>query len=261
MKLEIKNAAFSYKNDRRIFEDVSFEVNSGDVVAILGPNGAGKTTLLKCILGILKLEEGEALLDGKDIRKIPERELFKKVSYVPQAKNTTAGYTVLDTVLIGLAAELSVFKSPGEAEVERAKEALRELGIEHLIDKHCNRISGGELQMVLIARALISNPEVLILDEPESNLDFRNQLIVLDTLTKLSKRGIACIFNTHYPSHALQRANKAIILSEGHTVCGEVDSTITAEAIEKAFSVKATINEYNDGVTSVKTVVPLSVIK
>ena len=147
MKLEIKNAAFSYKNDRRIVEDVSFEVNSGDVVAILGPNGAGKTTLLKCILGILKLEEGEALLDGKDIRKIPERELFRRVSYVPQAKNTTAGYTVLDTVLIGLAAELSVFKSPGEAEAERAKAVLRELGIEHLIDKHCNRISGGELQM------------------------------------------------------------------------------------------------------------------
>jgi len=261
MRLEIKNAAFSYKNDRKIFEDVEFTVDSGDVVAILGPNGAGKTTLLKCILGILKLEAGEALLDGKDIRKIPERELFRRVSYVPQAKNTTAAYTVLDTVLIGLASELSVFKAPGDAEVKRAREVLRELGIEHLIDKQCNRISGGELQMVLIARALISNPEVLILDEPESNLDFRNQLIVLDTLTKLSKRGIACIFNTHYPSHALQRANKAIILSSGHTVCGDVDSTITAEAIEKAFNVKATINEYDDGETRVRTVVPLSVIK
>ncbi|MBQ1870687.1 MAG: ABC transporter ATP-binding protein [Lachnospiraceae bacterium] len=261
MRFEVKNASFSYKNDRKIFEDVNFSVDSGDIVAILGPNGAGKTTLLKCILGILKLESGEALLDGKDVRRMPERELFKRVSYVPQAKNTTAAYTVRDTVLIGLAAELSVFKSPGEAEEERARAVLRELNIEHLIDKKCNKISGGELQMVLIARALISEPEVLILDEPESNLDFRNQLIVLDTLTKLSKRGIACIFNTHYPSHALQRANKAIILSEGHTVCGDCESTITAEAIEKAFNVKATINEYSDGENTIKTVVPISVIR
>ncbi|MCR5345013.1 MAG: ABC transporter ATP-binding protein [Lachnospiraceae bacterium] len=261
MRFEVKNASFSYKNDRKIFEDVNFSVDSGDIVAILGPNGAGKTTLLKCILGILKLESGEALLDGKDVRRMQERELFKRVSYVPQAKNTTAAYTVRDTVLIGLAAELSVFKSPGEAEEERVRKVLRELNIEHLIDKKCNKISGGELQMVLIARALISEPEVLILDEPESNLDFRNQLIVLDTLTKLSKRGIACIFNTHYPSHALQRANKAIILSEGHTVCGDCESTITAEAIEKAFNVKATINEYSDGGIIIKTVVPISVIR
>ncbi len=261
MRFEVKNASFSYKNDRKIFEDVNFSVDSGDIVAILGPNGAGKTTLLKCILGILKLESGEALLDGKDVRRMPERELFKRVSYVPQAKNTTAAYTVRDTVLIGLAAELSVFKSPGEAEEERVRKVLKELNIEHLIDKKCNKISGGELQMVLIARALISEPEVLILDEPESNLDFRNQLIVLDTLTKLSKRGIACIFNTHYPSHALQRANKAIILSEGHTVCGDCESTITAEAIEKAFNVKATINEYSDGGNTIKTVVPISVIR
>lgn len=261
MRFEVKNASFSYKNDRKIFEDVNFSVDSGDIVAILGPNGAGKTTLLKCILGILKLESGEALLDGKDVRRMPERELFKRVSYVPQAKNTTAAYTVRDTVLIGLAAELSIFKSPGEAEEERVRKVLRELNIEHLIDKKCNKISGGELQMVLIARALISEPEVLILDEPESNLDFRNQLIVLDTLTKLSKRGIACIFNTHYPSHALQRANKAIILSEGHTVCGDCESTITAEAIEKAFNVKATINEYSDSGNTIKTVVPISVIR
>ncbi|MBQ9341110.1 MAG: ABC transporter ATP-binding protein, partial [Lachnospiraceae bacterium] len=172
MRFEVKNASFSYKNDRKIFEDVNFSVDSGDIVAILGPNGAGKTTLLKCILGILKLESGEALLDGKDVRRMQERELFKRVSYVPQAKNTTAAYTVRDTVLIGLAAELSVFKSPGEAEEERVHKVLRELNIEHLIDKKCNKISGGELQMVLIARALISEPEVLILDEPESNLDF-----------------------------------------------------------------------------------------
>lgn len=260
MILKAENLTFAYKGGNNVFEDVSLTVENGDVLAILGPNGAGKTTLLKSILGILPVKSGSVTLDNVDVRKIPEKGLFKRISYVPQAKNTTASYSVLDTVLIGLAAELSVFKAPGEKEIARAKEVLDELNIGHLIDKRCNRISGGELQMVLIARALISDPEILILDEPESNLDFKNQLIVLDTLTRLSKRGIACIFNTHYPSHALQRANKAAILSNHHVLFGETEKTVTEERIEEAFGVKAVVDELEFEDKKIKSVIPIELI-
>ena len=262
MNLTVKNGSFYYTKGIQIFNDINFTVESGDILAILGPNGAGKTTMLRCITGMLKWRSGQSLLDGEPIHTMPMRKLWSKMAYVPQAKSVSSAYTVLETVLLGRSSHMNVFSAPKEEDIEKAKEALELLGISYLIDKKCSAISGGELQMVLIARALASEPQVLILDEPESNLDFKNQLVVLNAMTKLAERGMACIFNTHYPAHALQRANKSLILSRGGKyIFGSTPSVVTEENIRKAFGVEAIIGEIETPGNILKNVIPLQIAK
>lgn len=253
MLLSVENASFSYRaNLPPVFEDVSFSLREGEILAILGPNGAGKTTLLRCMTGMLRWTKGRTALDGVDIRRLNSRQLWSRLSYVPQARSSAAAYTGLETVLLGRTSRLSAFAEPGKKDVEKAEETLDALRISHLAGRLCTEMSGGEMQMLLIARALVSDPEVLILDEPESSLDFRNQLIILDAISSLAEKGIACVFNTHYPDHALSRANKSLILSGHRAVFGPTDSVLTEEAVERAFGVKAVIGEI--GSSGVRTV-------
>ncbi|MBQ4321087.1 MAG: ABC transporter ATP-binding protein, partial [Oscillospiraceae bacterium] len=187
MRFEVRNGSFRYpKSERQVLQNVSFAAEAGEVTAILGPNGAGKTTLLRCAMGLLKWNGGGSYLDGKDIRRLSYRELWQKVAYVPQARQASDAYTVEEMVLLGRSARIGRFSLPGKEDLAAAAAALERLGLSRYAARRCSELSGGELQMVLIARALASQPEVLILDEPESNLDFKNQLLVLDTMTSLA---------------------------------------------------------------------------
>ena len=208
MELTIENGCFSYRKGVPILEGLSLQASDGDVVAVLGPNGAGKTTFLKCLMGFLPWSQGKATLDGTDIREIPSRTLWQTVSYVPQSRTSLSPLTAREMILLGMTSRIGVFSSPRAEDTAYAERIAVELGIADLLDKKCTEMSGGERQMVLIARALASKPSLLILDEPESNLDFRNQMIVLDAISRLAASGMCCIFNTHYPDHALSRANK-----------------------------------------------------
>jgi len=257
MKLEVKNGTFYYKKNTHVLKDINLSLTDGDILAVLGANGAGKTTLLKCILGILLWKNGNTFLDGQNIKNISHYKIWTLVSYVPQAKNVVSSLCVIDYVLLGLSGQLGVFSSPDEKQYKQAFCILQELGIEKLKDKQCDEISGGELQMVLIAKSLISNPKILILDEPESNLDFRNQLIVLDTITKLSKKGLICIFNTHYPEHALQRSNKALLIYNTNGYFGNTNEIVTTSSIQKAFGVSSYIGSFETDNKCYKTVMPL----
>ena len=260
MILTVEQGSYFYKKDQKIFEDVCFSVSSGEILAILGPNGAGKTTMLRCITGMLNWKKGESRLDGENIRTMPERKLWQRMAYVPQAKSASSAYTAFETVLLGRSSHLNAFSLPKQEDVDKAREAMESLGIAHLAEKKCSAISGGELQMVLIARALASEPEILILDEPESNLDFKNQLIVLDTITKLAQKGMACIFNTHYPEHALQRSHKALLLSKGGDyLFGDTADVVTEANIQKAFGVQAVIGEVETPEKVLRSVTPLAV--
>ena len=260
MILTVEQGAFSYRKDQKIFENVNFSLSSGEILAILGPNGAGKTTMLRCITGMLNWKQGASKLDGINIRSIPERKLWQRMAYVPQAKAASSAYTAFETVLLGRSSHLNAFSVPKQEDMEKAREAMGTLGIAHLADKKCSAISGGELQMVLIARALASEPEILILDEPESNLDFKNQLIVLDTISKLAQKGMACIFNTHYPEHALQRSHKALLLSKGgEYIFGDTAAVVTEANIQKAFGVQAVIGEVETPEKVLRSVTPLAV--
>lgn len=259
MKLTVENGSFAYPKGPQIFSDISFEVNSGEILAILGPNGAGKTTMLRCMTGMLRWKSGRSLLDGENIRTMSASRQWKKMAYVPQARAASSSYTAFQTVLLGRSSRIGALSSPKQEDLEAARRAMERLGIEHLAEKSCAAVSGGELQMILIARALASEPELLILDEPESNLDFRNQLIVLDTVSRLAQEGMACVFNTHYPAHALQRADKSLILSKGGScVFGPTGKVITEENIRNAFGVNAMIGEIETPESTLRNVMPLS---
>lgn len=262
MKLTVENASFSYKKGVPVIRDMNFSAGSGELIAILGPNGAGKTTLLRCMMGFLTWNEGRCLIDGEDIRTMPSRKLWQRVSYVPQAKGAFASMTARDMILLGCTNRIGVFSVPGSAQRAQVETLAEQLGITGLLDKKCTEISGGELQMVLIARALAAKPELLILDEPESNLDFKNQLIVLDTMSRLAAEGMCCIFNTHYPTHALMRASKSLILRKGGTsIFGDTPAVLTEENIEKAFGVKAVIGEIETSGNIYYSILPLKLIE
>ena len=258
--LRIENGNFAYKSGPQILKDINIEVGPGEILAVLGPNGAGKTTLLRCMMDMLHWQSGRSLLDGEDIRSIPASKLWRRMAYVPQARSAAVSYTAFQTVLLGRSSRIGAFSAPSAEDMKIAESVMERLGISHLADKACYAISGGELQMVLIARAMAAEPEILVLDEPESNLDFKNQLIVLDAMTALAAEGVACIFNTHYPAHALQRAGKALMLSkDGRSIFGDTTSVVTEENIRHAFGVDALIGEVETPHNIMKNVVAVGI--
>ncbi|MEG2697859.1 MAG: ATP-binding cassette domain-containing protein [Ruthenibacterium sp.] len=260
MTLAVEHASFGYAKCGEILRDVTFTANAGDLVAVLGPNGSGKTTLLRCMMGFLRWTDGCSTLDGANIRTLPPRKLWQAMAYVPQARNVTAAYTAEEMVLLGRSSRLSALSQPAAQDFDAAHAVMETLHILPLRRKKCSEISGGELQMVLIARALAAQPRVLILDEPESNLDFKNQLLILETLSHLVSDGMTCIFNTHYPAHALQRANQSLLLSrDGHALFGDTSAIVTEQNIEQVFGVKAAIGEVETRGSILQSVVPISV--
>lgn len=261
MKIEVHQGSFGYPGYQPLFDDISFAVNPGEVLTILGPNGAGKTTLLKCITSMLSWNKGLTYLDGQDIAKMKPTDIWRRLSYVPQVQAAVFSYSVLDMVLMGRSAHLNWFSLPGKRDISIARSALRSVGITYLEKRVCSELSGGERQMVMIARALASEPGIIILDEPESHLDFRNQLIILDILENISReKGISCIINTHFPEHALRISDQTLILGKE---CGYVfDRTgevITEENLRKYFGVQARLLSYTDRGIDRKTVVAVAI--
>lgn len=259
---EVQNGCFGYGRGADILKQVRFTICNGDVLAILGPNGVGKTTLLKCMMGLLKWRDGGSFIDGTDIASLPPRKLWQKIAYVPQAKNSVFAFTTEEMVLMGRNAHIGAISQPAKEDYAKAEHAMELVGITHLRGKTCNRISGGELQMVLIARALVAEPSLLVLDEPESNLDFKNQLIILETIRKLAqKEGISCIFNTHYPTHALKVSNKALILAkDGRSVFGDTPVIVNCENMRDSFCVNVHISDIMVGELCYKSVIALNPI-
>lgn len=236
MKLEVRNGSFSYKPEESILEHINFSVSSGELMTILGKNGIGKTTLLKCMMGLLKWKEGEVLLDGMVMR---EQDAIRHIAYVPQAHKVSFPYRALDMVCMGRTKQMGFFAVPSEADKEKAMESLKEVGMEEYAGKECNAMSGGQLQLVFMARALVSKPEILILDEPESHLDFKNQCVILDLVEHLVKeKGMLCIMNTHYPEHALKRSHKTLLLGKGESVFGKTEEVLTSKTMEHFFDVR-----------------------
>lgn len=229
--ITVDNLSFSYGSGKLI-SDLSLSLMQGEILAVLGPNGVGKTTLLKILAGLLKKYSGKF-------------EIGKEVSYVPQIFSTGVNYTVYNMVLLGRAGHLGLFSSPGELDREKAYEALKKAGIEDLSERKFSEISGGEKQLTLIARALASGAEVLLLDEPTSDLDIKNQERMLELLSELSlKSGSTIIFSTHDPSHALAVSDRSIFLGKGGiSQCGATEEIITGENIKKFYSANVKVTK------------------
>lgn len=242
MIFSVERGSFHYPGGKELLKEISFSARSGEILAILGPNGVGKTTLLRCMLGLLPWSSGASLLDGQPIRRLEGRSLWRRAAYVPQTGEGGAARTVLEQTLLGRASRLGVFSQPGEADRQAAWRALERLGLEELADRPLDKLSGGQRRMAAIARALAGEPELLVLDEPEANLDLKNQLLVLETLKKLATEGMAVILNTHDPSYALEYAQKALLLAPGgaYTV-GNTAETITGQRLTEAFGVRCAV--------------------
>jgi iron complex transport system ATP-binding protein len=238
--LEVRNAHCGY-GTKTVLKDISFSLAPGELLCLLGPNGVGKTTLFKTILGFLQLQSGEILLHGENVSTWSRQRFASKVGYVPQAHTPPFPFQVLDVVTMGRTAHIGVFGSPSARDVVIAEEALHTLGISYLRDSVYTEISGGERQLVLVARALAQQVEILIMDEPTSNLDFGNQIKVLEHIRKVVKNeGLSVILTTHYPNHALTYASKAIILGRDNTVSiGSPDVVITKAYLKDAYEVEA----------------------
>ncbi len=261
MNFSVENGRFGY-GGRTVLHDVSFSITDGEVLTILGPNGVGKTTLLKCMMGLQRWEKGRTLIDQKPLHEMKTAEIWSRIAYVPQSKGGALSYTALEMVLMGRSVRLGLFAQPSKEDYKIAEEAMEQVGITHLANKQCSCMSGGEFQMVLIARALSAKPELLVFDEPESNLDFKNQLIVLETIQRLSKeQGIATIVNTHYPAHALKIADKALLLNyNGDCQFGPVEDIVNEKNMKKAFSVEVKIIDFEFNKKNHKGVIPISLM-
>lgn len=258
--IEVNNLSFSYKN-HDVLRNISFRLESSEICSILGPNGIGKTSLVNCLLGLNKIKSGSVLLDGKDINKINKKEYFSIVSYVKQGGKETSIYTTLDTVLLGLANSINPLLKPKDSDIEKVDNLLKELNIYALRDKYVSQLSGGEAQMVFMARALIKNPEILILDEPESNLDYRNQLLILDVIKSLKEKGKLVIFNTHYPNHAIRFSTKTLLLGGiDKYQFGNTKDIINKKNIEDTYKIKILVGTLTDGNEQYEDIIPLYTI-
>lgn len=218
-ELVVESLSFSY-GARTVLRDISFTVRPGDFVALLGPNGAGKSTLFRSILRFSGHYGGVVRVDGVDTRSMARRALAQKVAYIPQSSQQAFDYTIMELVLMGAAMRLPLFKTPDAKEEARALGILGELGIAHLAERSCDEVSGGEYQLALLARTLMQEASILIMDEPTANLDYGNQFRVMERVSKLVSSGFAVIMSAHDPNQVLQHASRVLVIDEG-TLCAD----------------------------------------
>ena len=240
--LELDGVGFGYSRQAWVFRDVSFRVLPGTATAVLGPNGSGKTTLVRCAAGLLEPAEGTVhRTDG--------------AGYVPQARGSTFGYSALDMVLMGRARQVGVFRTPGAADRAAALEAMERVGVEGLRNRRFPTLSGGEQQLVLIARAIASGCPVLVLDEPATGLDLKNQVRVLSLLRELMADGMALLLSTHHPDHALYLADRAVLLNRGGALTGQAAELLTDPALTALYGVPVRTLPYSDAGTARRAIV------
>lgn len=245
--LEVEGLAFSY-GTHQVLYDVSFSAEAGDFVAVLGPNGVGKSTMFKCILGFLTHYEGTILIDGVDARSFSRKEFARHVAYIPQSSSQVFDYSVLELVLMGSATRIGFLRTPGAEEEGRAMEILESLGIAHLAHQGCGQISGGEYQLVLLARALLQDAGILVMDEPTANLDYGNQYRVMDRISRLSEREFIVMMASHDPNQVLQHATRALIVDHGQVQAeGAPAEVMTAERLSELYGIDVHRHRVDDG--------------
>jgi iron complex transport system ATP-binding protein len=245
--LAIDQLAFGYDR-RKIGEAPSLALAPGQVLCLLGPNGGGKSTLLKTLIGLLPPLAGAIRFDGDDTASWPPRRRALALGYVPQSGAGQFSFTVGEMVLMGRAAHHGAFAVPGEHDHSIATQALETLGIAALADRDWLRLSGGERQLALIARALTQEARLLVLDEPTANLDFGNQVRVLAELRRLARQGLAIIFATHHPEQAFACADRVAVLHDGFLEpSGTPAEIITAETMRRVYGIEVEIIAVGEG--------------
>jgi len=249
MILDVDGAGYTRPGGRTILRDVSFGVGAGEVLCVLGPNGVGKTTLLRGLAGLETLHTGTVRLDGQDIASLSRRVIGQRVGMVPQGDAPAFSFSVREMVEMGRAPHLGWMAAPGTVDRAIAAAALDRLGIGHLAARAYPELSGGERQMVLIARALAQQPRVMVLDEPTAHLDFANQAQVLDLIRTLAGQGLGILITTHDPGHAFRIGASALLLQKDLSAAfGPTRTVLTAASLSAAYGRRITLAEL-DGQT------------
>lgn len=239
--IEVERLTFLHHNrGEAVLREISFRAKEGELTAILGPNGSGKTTIFQCILGIWKFQQGEVRLSGASVTQLKRVEIAKRVSAVPQEHDPPFAYSCLDIVLMGRTAHVGVFSSPSKRDRTLATKAMSALGIGHLVERPYTRVSGGERQMVLMARCIAQDAPAMLLDEPTAHLDFRNQITILKKVKQLVKeRGLVALMNLHDPNMALLFSDRVLLLKNGAVVAhGSPHKVITRDSLMEVYGLE-----------------------
>lgn len=251
VELSVRSASFSF-GDKEVWRNINLEVEKGESICLLGPNGCGKTTLLNCIHGDLRLNSGEVQVAGRDVTTMSVTDIALKMGYVFQEHSAPFPYTSLEVVRMGRSPHLGLFQMPSSQDTELARDIMASMGISYLESKRYTNISGGERQLVLIARTLCQEPDIILFDEPTSHLDFRNQALVLQTISRLSKRGLTIVMTSHFPNHAwVLNSHVAMMGQDGMLAVGTAEEVMTAANLSATYGIE--VNVYQ-GVSGDRTI-------
>lgn len=234
--IEVTDLCFEYEKNKPVLDNICFNAEQGSVVAILGKNGCGKSTLLDCIIGYNDFNSGSIKINGRDIKSLSDKELSQNVAYIAQKTEINLDYTVLEFILFGRNCRLKFGASPTQPDYEIAKANAEKCGIIHLLSKDINKLSGGERQLVFIARALTQESPIIIMDEPTASLDYGNQLKLYEMIKDLQKGGKTIVFTTHNPAHVLYlNCTVAVIQSGKITKFGAAKNIVTQQTLKEIY--------------------------
>ncbi|SMP60052.1 ABC transporter ATP-binding protein [Anoxynatronum buryatiense] len=267
MILNVHQATFSY-HKTPVFQHLNLTMDTQGIFCLFGPNGCGKSTLLECLLGYLTLDAGDIHWGQKSLKKMKPQEVARHTAYTPQNHVKSFPYTVLQVVLMGRAAYQGLFQSPSQEDEAMAWEALKAVNMTHYAHTPYTQLSGGESQLVMIARALVQDTPVIIMDEPTAHLDFRHELIVLETIVKLVKeQGRSIIMSTHFPNHAFYFENAGVpiqvaLMEKGDfTAQGSPREVLNETNMRDTFGVRAHMVHYGEDTDNTYTqLIPLSLL-
>lgn len=246
MLLEIKDVYGGYGNGD-IVKGVSCSADSGEILCLVGPNGCGKTTLFRLILGSLPISSGSIRIDGRDTKDLTPRELANLIAYIPQYHTPVFAYTVLDVVIMGRASHFSAFETPKAVDRASAFEALEKVNALHLANKKYTSLSGGQRQLILIARAICQSAKVFVMDEPAANLDYANHQLLMEVIADLARRGYCMVLSTHSPEHPASIGSKVLLMKDGRVAgFGPSRQVITPDNLEAVYDIEMDVITIQD---------------
>ena len=238
-----------------VVKGVSCCADAGEILCLVGPNGCGKTTLFRLLLGILPITGGSIRLDGQDVRSFSPRELASRIAYIPQYHTPIFSYTVLDVVVMGRAARFTAFEAPKAADREAAFAALEKLNAAHLANRKYTSLSGGQRQLILIARAICQSAKVFVLDEPAANLDYANHQLLMEVIADLARKGYCVVMSTHSPEHPASIGSRVLLMRDGQVAAfGPPEQVITPECLEPVYGIEIDVVTVRDRYEARRTI-------
>ena len=256
--LSVDDVAFSYRANREILKGVTFSLGEGEILCLLGSNGAGKTTLLRCLLGFSKPQRGSVSVNGKGVAGLSVKERAHYMAYVPQTSTLAFPYLAEEVVMMGRVSHLASGAAHTASDHQAVRDAMERLQIGYLAGQRYQELSGGEKQMVLVARALAQEARVLVMDEPTANLDYHNQVKILSAIKHLSSQGLGILMTSHYPDHAFLACSKAALMKGGRIVSfGDPDEVVTSSSLTDLYDTPVHVVHADMGGVAIKTCIPL----